>query len=157
MNAEELWETTMNPRNRVLLQVKIDDAQEADQVFDMLMGDQVPPRKKFIQTCAKTVKNLDVWYLLEIGNFDISINVWYYGFKEPARAVFRTENMNIINWIIKFLKEVRLETKKVNWLTRQELLNYTLVVVGFMLAMALFFGAIDYGFSLLLQKFVLTQ
>ncbi len=60
MNAEELWETTMNPRNRILLQVKIEDAQEADQVFDMLMGDEVAPRKKFIQTTAKSVKNLDV-------------------------------------------------------------------------------------------------
>jgi len=60
MNAEELWETTMNPRNRILLQVKVDDAQEADATFDMLMGDEVLPRKKFIQTCAKTVKNLDV-------------------------------------------------------------------------------------------------
>ncbi len=60
MNAEELWETTMNPRNRVLLQVQAEDAQEADAVFDMLMGDEVLPRKKFIQTCAKTVKNLDV-------------------------------------------------------------------------------------------------
>ena len=60
MNAEELWETTMNPRNRILLQVKIDDAIEADAVFDMLMGDEVAPRKKFIQTCAKNVKNLDV-------------------------------------------------------------------------------------------------
>lgn len=60
MNAEELWETTMNPRNRILLQVKIEDAQEADQVFDMLMGDEVLPRKKFIQTWAKNVKNLDV-------------------------------------------------------------------------------------------------
>jgi len=60
MNAEELWETTMNPRNRILLQVQIEDAQEADATFDMLMGDEVIPRKKFIQTWAKTVKNLDV-------------------------------------------------------------------------------------------------
>jgi DNA gyrase subunit B len=60
MNAEELWETTMNPRNRILLQVNIEDAQEADQVFDMLMGDEVLPRKKFIQSYAKSVKNLDV-------------------------------------------------------------------------------------------------
>jgi DNA gyrase subunit B len=60
MNAEELWETTMNPRNRVLLQVNIEDAMEADAVFDMLMGDEVAPRKKFIQTWAKNVKNLDV-------------------------------------------------------------------------------------------------
>ncbi|MFA6376641.1 MAG: DNA topoisomerase (ATP-hydrolyzing) subunit B [Candidatus Paceibacterota bacterium] len=60
MNAEELWETTMNPRNRILLQVNIEDAMEADSVFDMLMGDEVLPRKKFIQTWAKNVKNLDV-------------------------------------------------------------------------------------------------
>jgi len=60
MNANELWETTMNPRNRVLLQVQVEDAQEADETFDMLMGDEVPPRKKFIQTWAKTVKNLDI-------------------------------------------------------------------------------------------------
>jgi DNA gyrase subunit B len=60
MNAQELWETTMNPRNRVLLQVQVEDAQEADATFDMLMGDEVPPRKKFIQTWAKTVKNLDI-------------------------------------------------------------------------------------------------
>jgi preprotein translocase subunit SecE len=65
--------------------------------------------------------------------------------------------MSIINWVIKFLKEVRLETKKVNWLSRQQLLSYTLVVIGFMLAMALFFGAFDYGFAFLLQKFILTQ
>lgn len=60
MNAGELWETTMNPRNRVLMQVNVDDVQEADGVFDMLMGDEVLPRKKFIQTMAKNVKNLDV-------------------------------------------------------------------------------------------------
>ncbi len=60
MNAEELWETTMNPRNRMLLQVSVEDAQEADKVFDILMGDEVLPRKKFIQAYAKNVKNLDV-------------------------------------------------------------------------------------------------
>jgi DNA gyrase subunit B len=59
MSAEQLWETTMNPDNRVLLQVTIEDAEKADAVFTMLMGDQVPPRKKFIQTRAKTVQNLD--------------------------------------------------------------------------------------------------
>jgi preprotein translocase SecE subunit len=52
---------------------------------------------------------------------------------------------------------VRLEIKKVNWLTRQQLLNYTMIVIGFMLAMALFFGAFDYGFGYLLKKFVLGQ
>jgi DNA gyrase subunit B len=60
MNANELWETTMNPENRVLLKVGIEDAEGADKVFDMLMGDEVLPRKKFIQSYAKNVKNLDV-------------------------------------------------------------------------------------------------
>jgi DNA gyrase subunit B len=52
MNADQLWDTTMNPENRILKQVNIDDAEDADQVFTMLMGDQVPPRKHFIQTNA---------------------------------------------------------------------------------------------------------
>jgi DNA gyrase subunit B len=60
MNPEQLWETTMNPETRTLLQVTIEDAAEADRVFDMLMGASVPPRKRFIQTNAKLVKNLDV-------------------------------------------------------------------------------------------------
>jgi len=60
MNPEELWETTMNPENRVLLQVTIDDAKEADKTFDTLMGSDVAPRKKFIQVHAKQVKNLDI-------------------------------------------------------------------------------------------------
>lgn len=59
MNPEQLWETTMNPENRVLKQVTIADAQEADYVFSMLMGDDVPPRKKFIITHAK-MANLDL-------------------------------------------------------------------------------------------------
>jgi len=59
MNADELWETTMNPENRVLKQVKIDDASEADKVFDILMGTDVPSRKAFIQTNAK-MANLDI-------------------------------------------------------------------------------------------------
>ncbi len=53
MNPEQLWETTMNPENRILKQVTIDDVEKADQVFTMLMGDEVPPRKRFIQTHAK--------------------------------------------------------------------------------------------------------
>lgn len=60
MNPEELWETTMDPKNRVMKQVVIEDAQEADKIFDILMGDEVAPRKKFIQIHAKNVKNLDV-------------------------------------------------------------------------------------------------
>jgi DNA gyrase subunit B len=60
MNSEELWETTMNPKNRLLLQVKVDDAKEADRTFDMLMGDEVMPRKKFIEAHANKVKNLDI-------------------------------------------------------------------------------------------------
>jgi len=60
MNPEQLWETTMDPANRTLLQVAIEDAAETDRVFDMLMGASVPPRRRFIQTHAKEVKNLDV-------------------------------------------------------------------------------------------------
>jgi DNA gyrase subunit B len=60
MNPDQLWETTMNPANRTLLQVSIEDAAEADKTFDMLMGSLVPPRKRFIQTHAKEVRNLDV-------------------------------------------------------------------------------------------------
>jgi DNA gyrase subunit B len=53
MNPEQLWDTTMNPQNRVIKQVTIEDAVAADEVFAMLMGEEVPPRKKFIQTNAK--------------------------------------------------------------------------------------------------------
>jgi DNA gyrase subunit B len=60
MNPDQLWETTMNPERRTLLQVTIEDAAMADRTFDMLMGSSVPPRKKFIQTHAKEVQNLDV-------------------------------------------------------------------------------------------------
>ncbi len=60
MNADQLWETTMNPENRTLMQVTLDDAALADEVFDMLMGANVAPRKRFIQTHAKSVKNLDI-------------------------------------------------------------------------------------------------
>ena len=60
MNPQQLWETTMNPENRTLLLVSIDDAAEADRTFDMLMGSAVPPRTRFIQTHARDVRNLDV-------------------------------------------------------------------------------------------------
>ncbi|MEW5719213.1 MAG: DNA topoisomerase (ATP-hydrolyzing) subunit B [Chloroflexota bacterium] len=60
MNPEQLWETTMNPENRTILQVNLDDAAEADRTFEMLMGSEVAPRKRFIQTHAKNVRNLDV-------------------------------------------------------------------------------------------------
>jgi len=60
MNPEQLWETTMNPANRVLKRVTIEDAEAADAVFDVLMGSDVVPRKRFIQTHAKSVKNLDI-------------------------------------------------------------------------------------------------
>jgi len=60
MNPEQLWETTMNPAARTILRVDLQDAVVADDVFGMLMGDLVPPRKKFIQTHARNVRNLDV-------------------------------------------------------------------------------------------------
>ncbi|HSL31086.1 MAG TPA: DNA topoisomerase (ATP-hydrolyzing) subunit B [Anaerolineales bacterium] len=60
MNPIQLWETTMNPENRTLLLVTVEDAAESDRTFDMLMGDAVDPRRKFIQTHAKAVRNLDV-------------------------------------------------------------------------------------------------
>jgi DNA gyrase subunit B len=60
MNPEQLWETTMNPQNRTLLLVSVEDAAVADRTFDMLMGEAVPPRTKFITTHALDVRNLDV-------------------------------------------------------------------------------------------------
>ncbi len=60
MNSGELWETTMNPENRILLKVEIENFREADKIFDTLMGEDVLPRKKFIQVYAKKVQNLDI-------------------------------------------------------------------------------------------------
>jgi len=60
MNPEQLWDTTMDPAHRTLLQVTIEDAAAADRTFDMLMGSAVPPRRRFIQTHAKDVRNLDI-------------------------------------------------------------------------------------------------
>lgn len=60
MNPDQLWDTTINPENRVILQVTIEDAKDADETFTMLMGDHVAPRKKFIQTHAADVRNLDI-------------------------------------------------------------------------------------------------
>ncbi len=60
MNPSELWETTMDPAARVLKRVTIEDAAEADELFETLMGADVAPRKKFLQTHATAVKNLDI-------------------------------------------------------------------------------------------------
>jgi DNA gyrase subunit B len=59
MDAEQLWDTTMNPATRTLLQIKLEDAIEADQVFSMLMGEEVEPRKEFIQKNAQYATDID--------------------------------------------------------------------------------------------------
>ena len=60
MNPEQLWETTMNPETRKLLQVTIEDAQKADEIFSTLMGNDIAPRRNFILTHAKQVRELDI-------------------------------------------------------------------------------------------------
>ena len=60
MNPQQLWETTMDPQSRMLKQVTIENAESANEIFDILMGTDVEPRKNFIQTHAKAVKNLDI-------------------------------------------------------------------------------------------------
>ncbi len=60
MNPDQLWETTMNPEKRILLQVKIEDTVETDEIFTVLMGEEVEPRREFIQSNALQVTTLDI-------------------------------------------------------------------------------------------------
>ena len=60
MDSEQLWETTMNPEKRTLVRVELEDAVKADQIFSILMGENVEPRREFIEQNAKYVSNLDI-------------------------------------------------------------------------------------------------
>ena len=60
MDSEQLWETTMNPEKRILVKVELEDAIKADEIFSILMGENVEPRRKFIEENAKYVTNLDI-------------------------------------------------------------------------------------------------